>query len=65
MAGKTIQDNAVMLNELNKQTNFDSFRKRPAIQGFAETDESARMNLREDEARTICRHESIARARHN
>jgi len=32
MAGKAIQDNAVMLNELNKQTNFDSFRNDPRFQ---------------------------------
>jgi hypothetical protein len=49
MAGKAIQDNAVMLNELNKQTNFDSFRNDPRFKRDAETDESARMNLREDE----------------
>lgn len=31
MAGKAIQDNAVMLNELNKQTNFDPLRDDPQL----------------------------------
>jgi hypothetical protein len=42
MAGKAIQDNAVMLNELNKQTNFDSFRNDPRYKDLLK-----RMNLPE------------------
>jgi len=42
MAGKAIQDNAVMLIELNKQKNFDSFPQRPALKDLLK-----RMNLPE------------------
>ena len=42
MAGKAIQDNAVMLIELNKQKNFDSFRNDPRFKDLLK-----RMNLPE------------------